>query len=175
MGTSIHLQPHKSPGKCIIVFHQELLRGRKHNSFYPAFKFTQSCWFSRVDFLLRQISKKKSLGVKSELIPGYSYGKTDWLFIYSLSLSLSLSIYIYIYIYIIFYGVEIISMAIAMRNNNYLSLIIFKVKLHRQRLFFINEHDVGCSYFLKKLSTWCHLGVIERHVGCCHHAASWGV
>ena len=31
-------------------------------------------------------------------------------------------------------------MAIAMRNNNYLSLINFKVKLHRQKLFFINEH-----------------------------------
>ena len=27
-----------------------------------------------------------------------------------------------------------------MRNNNYLSLINFKEKLHRQRLFFINEY-----------------------------------
>ena len=32
-----------------------------------------------------------------------------------------------------------------MWNNNYLSLINFKVKLHRQRLFFIKEHDVGSS------------------------------
>ena len=33
-----------------------------------------------------------------------------------------------------------------MRNNNYLSLINFKVKLHFQRLFFlINEHEVGGS------------------------------
>ena len=30
-----------------------------------------------------------------------------------------------------------------MRNNNYLSLINFKVKLHRQRLFFINEHFIS--------------------------------
>ena len=32
-----------------------------------------------------------------------------------------------------------------MRNNIYLSLINFKVKFHRQRLFFVNEHDVGGS------------------------------
>ena len=31
-----------------------------------------------------------------------------------------------------------------MRNNN-LSLINFKVKLHHQRLFFINEHEAGGS------------------------------
>ena len=31
-----------------------------------------------------------------------------------------------------------------MRNDNYLSLINFKVKLHRQRHFFINKYDVGC-------------------------------
>ena len=30
-----------------------------------------------------------------------------------------------------------------MRNNNYLSIINFKVKLHRERHFLINEHDVG--------------------------------
>ena len=34
-----------------------------------------------------------------------------------------------------------------MRNNVYLSLINFKVKLYRQKLFFINEHDVGGSFF----------------------------
>ena len=32
-----------------------------------------------------------------------------------------------------------------MQNNNFLSLINFKVKLHRQRLFKINEHDAECS------------------------------
>ena len=40
-----------------------------------------------------------------------------------------------------------------MRNNYYLNLINFKVKLHRQRLFFkINEHDVECSNLKKKLN-----------------------
>ena len=35
-----------------------------------------------------------------------------------------------------------------MRNNNYLSLINFEVKLHHhQRHFFINEHDAGGSNF----------------------------
>ena len=41
-------------------------------------------------------------------------------------------------------------MAIAMWNNNYLSLINFKVKLCCQRLFFMNEHDVGDSFIKKK-------------------------
>ena len=45
-----------------------------------------------------------------------------------------------------------------MRNNNYLSLINFKVKLHRQRHFFINEHDVRGSIFL-----------------CCQHGVTWSV
>ena len=49
--------------------------------------------------------------------------------------------HIYIYIYIYIYSIELILRAIAMRNNDYLSLINFKVKLHCQRLFFINEHD----------------------------------
>ena len=36
-----------------------------------------------------------------------------------------------------------------MRNYDFLSLINFKVKLHRQRLFKkINEHDVRGSNFL---------------------------
>ena len=39
-----------------------------------------------------------------------------------------------------------------MRNNNYLSLINFKEKLYRQRIFFINEHDAGCSNWKKKLN-----------------------
>ena len=34
-----------------------------------------------------------------------------------------------------------------MRNNSYLSLINFKVKLQTQRLFFMNEHYVGSSIF----------------------------
>ena len=42
-----------------------------------------------------------------------------------------------------------------MRKNNFLSLINLKVKLHRQRLFFIKEHDVGCSIFWTVL-TWGH-------------------
>ena len=47
-----------------------------------------------------------------------------------------------------------------MRNNNYLNLINFKVKLHRQSLvFFINEHDVGCSNFFES----------------CKHGVTWGV
>ena len=45
-------------------------------------------------------------------------------------------IYIYIYIYISFYSIELIQRAIAMRNNNYLSLINFNVNLHRQSFFF---------------------------------------
>ena len=32
-----------------------------------------------------------------------------------------------------------------MRTNNYRSLIHFKIKLHRQSFFFINEHDDGGS------------------------------
>ena len=37
-----------------------------------------------------------------------------------------------------------------MGNNNYLSLINFEIKLDRQKLFFINEHDVlGSIFFLK--------------------------
>ena len=34
-----------------------------------------------------------------------------------------------------------------MRSYNYLSLINFLEKLHRQRLSFINEHDVGGSNY----------------------------
>ena len=34
-----------------------------------------------------------------------------------------------------------------MQNNNYWSLNNFKVKLHRQRLFLINEHDDAYSIF----------------------------
>ena len=30
-----------------------------------------------------------------------------------------------------------------MRNNNYLSLINFKVKLYRRRVFFINKYNAG--------------------------------
>ena len=37
-----------------------------------------------------------------------------------------------------------------MRNDNYLSLINFKVKLYRQKTFYINEHDVGCSTCCRK-------------------------
>ena len=33
-----------------------------------------------------------------------------------------------------------------MRNNDYLSLNIFKVKTSSSKFFF-NEHDVGCSNF----------------------------
>ena len=33
-------------------------------------------------------------------------------------------------------GIELIKRAVAIRNNNYLSLNNFKSKLHRQRLFF---------------------------------------
>ena len=38
-----------------------------------------------------------------------------------------------------------------MRNNNYLSLINFKNFIVRD-FFFMNEHDVGCSNFLKILN-----------------------
>ena len=37
-----------------------------------------------------------------------------------------------------------------MENNNYLSLINFKVKLYHQELSFINEHNVGCLNLKKK-------------------------
>ena len=33
-----------------------------------------------------------------------------------------------------------------MRNNNYLNLINFEVKLHRPRLFLINEHFISILY-----------------------------
>ena len=42
---------------------------------------------------------------------------------------------------------ELISRAFAV-GNNYLGLINFKVKNYRQKLFFINEDDVECSFFL---------------------------
>ena len=45
-----------------------------------------------------------------------------------------------------------------MQNNNYLSLINFKVKFHHQRLF-SNKHDVGCSNVL----------------GCCKRGGARGV
>ena len=40
----------------------------------------------------------------------------------------------------------------ATRNNDYLSLINFKVKLQCQRLLFINQHDVGggSNFFYEK-------------------------
>ena len=52
-----------------------------------------------------------------------------------------------------------------MQNNNYLSLINFKVKLHHQRLFFMNEHDIGCSissfffflFFFLNIQHYVHL------------------
>ena len=47
-------------------------------------------------------------------------------------------------------------------RNNYLCQINFKVKLHRQRLFFINEHDVGCSNFLHVVNMVLH-GVFKCH------------
>ena len=51
-----------------------------------------------------------------------------------------------------------------MRNNNYLSLINFKVKLHRQRLFFIKENDFGGSIFLNVVNMVSR-GLLESHVG----------
>ena len=62
-----------------------------------------------------------------------------------------------------------------MQNHNYLSLINFKIKFHRQRLFFyLNEHDVGCLNFLDVVNMVSR-GVLERHVGCCNHDSTWGV
>ena len=61
-----------------------------------------------------------------------------------------------------------------MQNNNYLSLINFKIKLHHQRLFFITEYDIGGSNFFER----CKHGVswvLERHVVCCKYGAMWGV
>ena len=37
-----------------------------------------------------------------------------------------------------------------MWNDKYLSLMNFKVKLHCQRHFFINEHDVACAKLNKQ-------------------------
>ena len=46
-----------------------------------------------------------------------------------------------------------------MRTNNYLSLNNFKVNLHRQRLFFINEYYArGSNFFVR-----------------CEHVVTWGV
>ena len=70
--------------------------------------------------------------------------------------------------------IVLISRVIAMRNNNYLNLINFKVKNFIIRdFFFLNEHSVGCSNFLDIVSM--SRGVLERHVGCCNHDATWGV
>ena len=57
-----------------------------------------------------------------------------------------------------------------MRNNNYLSLINFKVKFHRQRLF-INGHDVECSNIFNVLNMVSR-GELELYVGCCNHGAT---
>ena len=48
---------------------------------------------------------------------------------------------------------------IAMRNNKYFSLINFKVKLHCQRFFLKNEHDVGCSNIFGRCKHGVTLGV----------------
>ena len=53
-----------------------------------------------------------------------------------------------------------------MQNNKYSSLINFKVKLHRQRLFFffINEHNVGGSNFLLNIVNMVSHGVFYLEI-----------
>ena len=59
-----------------------------------------------------------------------------------------------------------------MRNDNSLSLINLKAKLHPQRLFFINENGVGGSNFILNVVSRV---VVERHVECCNHDATCAV
>ena len=53
-----------------------------------------------------------------------------------------------------------------MRNNNYLSLINFKVKTQSSETFFLkNEYDVGCSNFFGRYNT--QHGVLTPQVTPC--------
>ena len=61
-----------------------------------------------------------------------------------------------------------------MRNNYYLSLINFKVKTSSLETFFKNEHGIGCSIFWDVVNMVLR-GVLERHIGCCNHGATWGI
>ena len=62
-----------------------------------------------------------------------------------------------------------------MRNDNYLSLINFKLKLHRLRLFFfIIEPDPGVSLLFCNVVNVVTRGLLERHVGRYDHGATWG-
>ena len=47
-----------------------------------------------------------------------------------------------------------------MRNNNYLSLINFKVKTLLSETFFINEHNVQCSIFFLDILNMVYRGVL---------------
>ena len=51
-----------------------------------------------------------------------------------------------------------------MRNNNYLSLINFKVKLHRQRLFFKLINTMLKVQFFFNVVNMVSRGVLERYV-----------
>ena len=61
-----------------------------------------------------------------------------------------------------------------MQNNNYLSLINFKVKTSLSETF-LNEHDVGCSNLFLDVVNMVSQGVLGRHVGCCNHGVTWAV
>ena len=100
-------------------------------------------------------------------------------------------IYIYIYIYMkvfcnllealqkLFYFIVLCLKVIAMQNDNYLSLINFKVKLHRQRLFFkwtrcwiIGQWKLHLFHMALKHPTWHHgyhtqHGILTSHVVPC--------
>ena len=72
--------------------------------------------------------------------------------------------------FIPFYCIELISRAIAKWNNNYLSLINFKVKLYRQRLslffFFFNKWTLCWRSKFFNVVNIVSRGVLEPHVGC---------
>ena len=60
-----------------------------------------------------------------------------------------------------------------MRNNNYLSLINFKVKTSSSETFKMNW--VLYVQFFFNVVNLVSRGVLERFVGYCNHGATWGV
>ena len=63
-------------------------------------------------------------------------------------------------------------MVIAMRNNNYLSLINFKVKLYRQRLFLLMNTMFDVAKNFVGVVNMVSRGVLERYVGCCNNGVN---
>ena len=68
----------------------------------------------------------------------------------------------------LFYCIKLILRVIAMRNNNYLSLINFDVKTSPSEAFLKNEHNFVFNFFWDVVNIVSR-GMLGLHIGCYNH------